>query len=62
MLLPIFLHFAYVYNEIFTCPNGIFTRLGRVDIDFFFTSGLVPVNFTHILQNYFPGTGAWVRD
>ena len=42
MLLAIFLHFAYVYNEIFTCPNGIFTHLGWVDIDFFSTSGLVP--------------------
>ena len=35
MILAIFLYISYVYNEIFTCPNGIFTRLERVDIDFF---------------------------
>ena len=36
MILVIFLYIAYVYNEIFIRPNGIFTRLGQVDIDFFF--------------------------
>ena len=35
MILAIFLYIAYVYNEIFTHPNGIFTRLGGVDVDFF---------------------------
>ena len=36
----IFLYIAYVYNEIFIHPNGIFTRLGWVDVDFFSTSAL----------------------
>ena len=35
IILAIFLYIAYVYNQIFTHPNGIFTRLGWVDIDFF---------------------------
>ena len=38
MILTIFLYISYVYDEIFTRPNGIFTRLGRVDVDFFSTS------------------------
>ena len=36
MILAIFLYIPHVYNEIFTRPNGIFTHLGRVDIDFFY--------------------------
>ena len=36
MILTIFLYISYVYNEIFTRPNGIFARLGRVDVDFFY--------------------------
>ena len=32
----IFLYFAYVYNEFSTRPNGIFTRLGRMDVDFLY--------------------------
>ena len=35
MILAMFLYIAYVYNEIITCPNGIFTHLGRVDVDIF---------------------------
>ena len=35
MIFAIFLYISYVPNEIFTCPNGIFTHLGWVDIDFF---------------------------
>ena len=35
-ILATFLYIAYVYNEIFTRPNTIFTRLGRVDVDFFY--------------------------
>ena len=35
MILAIFLYIAYVYNEFFTYPNGIFSHLGRVDVDFF---------------------------
>ena len=38
MILDIFLYIACVYNEIFTRLNGIFSRLGRVDVDFFSTS------------------------
>ena len=36
MILAIFQYIKYVYREIFTCPNGIFTCLGRGDIDFFY--------------------------
>ena len=36
MILAIFLYIAYVYNEIFTRPNGIFTCLWRVNVDFFY--------------------------
>ena len=36
MILAIFLYIAYVYIEMFTCLNGIFTCLGCVDIDFFY--------------------------
>ena len=36
MILAIFLYITCVYYEIFTRPNGIFTRLGRVDVDFFY--------------------------
>ena len=35
MILASFLYTAYVYNKIFTYLNGIFARLGRVDIDVF---------------------------
>ena len=38
MILATFLYIAYAYNEIFTRPNGIFTHLGRVDVDFFLLS------------------------
>ena len=38
MTLPVvifpYMYIAYVYNEIFTRLNGIFTHLGRVDVDF----------------------------
>ena len=34
IIFAIFLYIACVYNEIFTCPNGIFTHLGRVDVYF----------------------------
>ena len=36
IILAIFLYIAYVYNQIFSHPNGIFTHLGWVDIDFFY--------------------------
>ena len=36
IILAIFLYISYVYNEIFTRPNGIFTCLEQVNIDFFF--------------------------
>ena len=38
MTLAIFLYMyiVYVYNEIFTPKNGIFTCLGWVDVDFFY--------------------------
>ena len=36
MILAVFLYIVYVNIEIFTRPNGIFTRLGRVDVDFFY--------------------------
>ena len=36
MILAISLYISYVYNEIFTRPNGIFIHLGRVDIAFFY--------------------------
>ena len=35
MILAILLYIPCVYNEIFTHPHGIFTRLGWVDVDFF---------------------------
>ena len=35
-IFPTFLYITYVYNEILTRPNVIFTRLGRVDVEFFF--------------------------
>ena len=36
MILAIFLCIAYVYDEIFTRLNDIFTRLGWMDFDFFY--------------------------
>ena len=38
MILATFLYIAYVYNEFFTCPNGILTNKRLVDFDFFSTS------------------------
>ena len=35
MILAIFLYISYVYNEIFTRLNVIFTRVGHMDIDIF---------------------------
>ena len=34
-------HCIYIYDKIFTRPNGIFTHLGRVDIDFFYLCSAV---------------------
>ena len=34
-ILATFVYIACIYNEILTCLNHIFTRLGQVDVDFF---------------------------
>ena len=48
MILAIFLYIAYVYNEIFTRPNVIFTCLGQVDVDFFSHIRSIPCNLSKL--------------
>ena len=59
-ILATFLYIAYVYNEIFTLPNGIFTGLGRVDVDFF-----LPLQRGHVAGGYYwdwyPGTLSFLK-
>ena len=53
----------YVYNEIFTRLNGIFTHLGRMDLDFFylchvctyqsFAENIFKWAFSSIFKKYF---------
>ena len=54
MILAIFLYIAYVCNEFFTHPHGIFTHLGRVDVDFF-----LPLTYWLSVQNWFAFGPCW---
>ena len=61
MVLAIFLYISYVYSEIFTRPNGIFTRLGRVDVDFFLPLSFVAPSSSSMTLTLTVGLfcGAW---